>query len=50
MLVISVYVSFLQLVGIESWTAVAIIHKTLTPWCLGGFGDFCKKNNSFRLL
>jgi len=21
----------------------------LTPWRLGGFGDFCKKNNSFRL-
>jgi len=21
----------------------------LTPWRLGGFGDFCKKNSSFRL-
>jgi len=23
--------------------------KQLTPWRLGGFGDFCKKNSSFWL-
>ena len=24
-------------------------HRFLTPWRLGGFGDFRKKNSSFRL-
>jgi len=24
-------------------------HKFLTPWRLGGFGDFRKKNSSFQL-
>jgi len=23
--------------------------NSVTPWRLGGFGDFCKKNSSFRL-
>jgi len=34
---------------IKIWLKVCN-NVNLTPWCLGGFGNFRKKNSSFQLL
>ena len=31
------------------FSSISSHHLMLTPWRLGSFGDFCKKNSSFRL-